>query len=352
MRVLRWRDLWIWDTCNVVALALVPMVISFALTGVLLPYWGKRALLCLLLWAMGLAFAGVYAWVGASVRRLKAALPRPTGQVAEALMFKRPFQTPGLAVLHADRLELIPITGSTISVRLEDISAVGEVRWFNGTRLWWKKGFVLDLANGQRVGVAVPEPFARQWRSRLSRGTLPESNAKPQPASGEVRMGAPPREAGVRAWKIAAVVILALVAVNFAIVVVALRPVLSKPQPVSKTESPAGVEPALSGGNVRTQQPAPLNTELVSTPGLTWTHSTTGYMNMELDTSRVKNMELVNVTLEPTPTQPTTAASPALLQFRWVARDGETNAPADELTYTDSRKKPDQAAGAARGRAG
>ena len=25
VRVLRWRDLWIWDTCNVVALALVPM---------------------------------------------------------------------------------------------------------------------------------------------------------------------------------------------------------------------------------------------------------------------------------------------------------------------------------------
>ena len=152
------------------------------MTGVLLPYWGKRALLCLLLWAMGLAFAGMYAWVGASVRRLKAALPRPTGQVAEVLMFRRPFQAPGLAVLHGDRLELIPIIGSAITVRLEDISAVGEVRWFNGTRLWWKKGFVLELANGQRVGLAVPEPFARQWRSRLSRGTLPEIEANPQPA--------------------------------------------------------------------------------------------------------------------------------------------------------------------------
>ena len=89
-------------------------------------------------------------------------------------MFRRPFQSPGLAVLHEDRLELIPIVGSPITVPLADIVAVSEVRWFNGTRLWLKKGFVLDLANGQRVGVAVAEPFARRWRARLSRGTLPE----------------------------------------------------------------------------------------------------------------------------------------------------------------------------------
>ncbi len=174
VRILRWRDLWIWDTSNVVALAMVPMVISFASTMVLLPFWGWRALLCLLFWGLGLAFAATYALVGAKVRRLKAALPRPTGEVAECLMFRRPFQAPGLAVLHEDRLELIPIVGSPITVTLADIVAVSEVRWFNGTRLWSKTGFVLELANGQRVGVAVAEPFGRCWRARLSRGSLPE----------------------------------------------------------------------------------------------------------------------------------------------------------------------------------
>ena len=189
VRILRWRDLWLWDTSNVVAFAMLPMVISFALTGVLWPFWGKRALLFLLLSAMGLAFAGVYAWVGARVRKLKAVLPRPTGEVAECLMFRRPFQSPGLAVLHGDRLELMPITGSPITVVLEDIVAVVEVRWFNGTRLWSKKGFVLDLANGQRVGVAVPEPFARRWRSRLSRGALPEIPADTEGAKANSETG-------------------------------------------------------------------------------------------------------------------------------------------------------------------
>jgi predicted Ser/Thr protein kinase len=183
VRVLRWRDLWIWDTSNVIALALVPMVLSFSMTGVLLPFWGKWALLFLLLWAAGLAFAAMYAFVGAKVRKLKTALPRPTGEVAEALMFRRPFQSPGLAVLHSDRLELIWITGTSITVRLEDITALTEVRWFNGTRLWWKKGFVLELANGQRVGVAVAEVFARRWRARLSRGSLPEIGADSESAA-------------------------------------------------------------------------------------------------------------------------------------------------------------------------
>jgi hypothetical protein len=40
-----------------------------------------------------------------------------------------------------------------------------------------KKGFVMDLANGQRVGVAVAEVFARRWRAVLSRGTLPKIQA-------------------------------------------------------------------------------------------------------------------------------------------------------------------------------
>jgi Protein kinase domain len=83
-----------------------------------------------------------------------------------------------------------------------------------------------------------------------------------------------PTSSGLRAWKIAGAVILALVAVNFAIVVVALRPALSKPQPSSKQETMA---------------------------------------------------------------QPVVADRDALLQFRWVAGDGDTNTPAEELPYTESR---------------
>ena len=123
-------------------------------------------------------------------------------------MFRRPFQAPGLAVLHEDRLELIPVVGSPITVILADIVAVKEVKWFNGTRLWFKIGYVMDLANGQRVGVAVAEVFARRWRARLSRGVLPETalEASRPPSSGLSHFFAG------RSWYVGIIVGLALVA--------------------------------------------------------------------------------------------------------------------------------------------
>ena len=64
---------------------------------------------------------------------------------------------------------------------LADIVSLSEVRWFNGTRLWWKRGFVLETTGGQRVGLAIPEPYARDWRARLSRGSLPANGKQPEP---------------------------------------------------------------------------------------------------------------------------------------------------------------------------
>jgi tRNA A-37 threonylcarbamoyl transferase component Bud32 len=170
----RWCDCWPWDAGWLALYLIAPAVVASILVSLLIPYLGLRALWFLTLELVGIGFAINYGLVGLKLRRVKASLPRPTGEVAEALMFRRPFESPGLAVLHSDRLELIPIAGAPITVILRDIATVSEVRWFNGTRLWWKRGFVLDLAGGQRVGVAVPEPFRRRWRAHLSGGSLPE----------------------------------------------------------------------------------------------------------------------------------------------------------------------------------
>jgi hypothetical protein len=102
---------------------------------------------------------------------------------------------------------LIPITGFPITVLVADITAISEVRWFNGKRLWLKKGYLMNLANGQRVGVAVAEVFARRWRSRLSRGSLPETGADSESAASS---GAGPAQPGPKkavrlrlAWSLA-----------------------------------------------------------------------------------------------------------------------------------------------------
>jgi tRNA A-37 threonylcarbamoyl transferase component Bud32 len=180
----RWRDYWPWDWAYIRLYLMVSVLPAAILVQVLWHWWGHKALWFLALALAGIGFSVIYGVVGYRIRRLKAALPQPTGEVAECMMFRRPFEAPGLAVLHDDRLELIPIVGSPITVILDDIVAVSEVQWFNGRRLWWKKGFVLELAKGTRVGVAVAEAFARRWRSRLSRGSLPVITPTQAPHSG------------------------------------------------------------------------------------------------------------------------------------------------------------------------
>jgi tRNA A-37 threonylcarbamoyl transferase component Bud32 len=174
VRILRWRDLWPWDTTYIIAFLIVPMVGAALLVSILLPQYASEVF-----WLLGCASLGLYivagqAAVGYRLRRLRAALHRPGGEIVECLIYLKPLKTPGLAVLHADRLELIPLSGPPMTVALAHIVAVAEVRWFVAQILWWKQGFVLELANGRRVGVAVAEPTARRWRARLSRGSLPE----------------------------------------------------------------------------------------------------------------------------------------------------------------------------------
>ena len=173
--VLGWRDRWMWDTTWVTQFAFLPLIFSTILFVVLFPLFGKWAIFALAPAAGGLLFAGIYGWVGSRVRRLKSQLPQDAGEVAEALIFRRPVESPGLAILYADRLELVRVAGERITLALANIAAISEERWFNGSRLWWKHGFVIDMKDGQRVGVAVPEPFGRRWRAVLSRGSLPET---------------------------------------------------------------------------------------------------------------------------------------------------------------------------------
>jgi serine/threonine protein kinase len=175
------RDKWLWDTSYVTAMAFYPSLVVTILLAALFAFLGTKALFIAFLLLPGLGFAAVYGFVGSRIRQLKAALPPCDAEVAEALIFRRPVQSPGLALLHADRLELIRIVGEPITIPFKDVASLSEVTWFNGTRLWWKRGFVLDLRNGQRVGVAVPEPFGRRWRALLSGGSLPE--LPPQPAA-------------------------------------------------------------------------------------------------------------------------------------------------------------------------
>jgi len=195
--VLRWQDRWMWER-HVIAYGLVPSAALLLLMPLWTSIWGESAVYVLLPVLPGLVLSGIYGWVGHRIRHLKSALPQSKAEVADAWIAWEegiwPFnRSQGLAILHQDRLELIPAWyGGIISVPLAEIISVREVRWMY-VPLFWKHGFVLQLANGKRVGLAVPKPFGRSWRARLSRGRLPELPAdaeiqKAQPEVGENRL--------------------------------------------------------------------------------------------------------------------------------------------------------------------
>jgi hypothetical protein len=147
----------------------------------LLPVFGLHAMYVWFIEVIGLLFAGIYGWVGHKVRRLKARFADSGAEVAEALIFRRPYQSPGVALLYPDRLELHRVIGEPIVAPLADIASIAEVRFFNGKRLWWKHGFELDMKDGTRLGVAVSEPFGKRWRALLSRGSLSEVRQEREP---------------------------------------------------------------------------------------------------------------------------------------------------------------------------
>lgn len=163
----RWRDLWPWDAPCLALFLAVPGAVAGILVLLFLSRWGWQALWLLALELVGLGFAATYGWIGSRLRKLKAGLPASQSEVAEGLAVRRHVQSPALIVLHADRLGIVPVVTSPWEVRLQDVSSIAEVRWFNGTRLWWKKGYVLRTADGQQYGVAIPESYARRWCGRL-----------------------------------------------------------------------------------------------------------------------------------------------------------------------------------------
>ena len=172
VQILPWRERWSWDTANLAAASLVVCLLLMAIVPWLPAAINGRLTVYVLIALAG--FLAIYGGVCWRVRSLKADLASTDAEVCEALIFRRPFQAPGIAALHRDRLDLFPILGRPIIIDFQDIRSLNEVRWFNGSFLIGKRGFIMELKNARRVGVAVPESIASRWRFILSRGALPQ----------------------------------------------------------------------------------------------------------------------------------------------------------------------------------
>ena len=89
--------------------------------------------------------------------------------MTEALMVVGAIESPGVVVLKDTELILAPIVGNRHTLKMSDIDSVRETTWFNGTKLFWKKGFILGMAGSDRFGFAIPKTIAGRWANRLNK---------------------------------------------------------------------------------------------------------------------------------------------------------------------------------------
>ena len=127
-----------------------------------------KALYFLLLELIPILNATIYLMVLRRLDGLRGSVPPDALEMAEGLIATRSQQTPGLAVLAKNRLELIPATGQPATIFLSDIESVKEVRWFNGKRLWWKRGMKIQCRNAPAILLALAGPVFLRWKPFLT----------------------------------------------------------------------------------------------------------------------------------------------------------------------------------------
>lgn len=153
------RGIWLWAF----------FVCGLALTGVLYPSQGHAALLVGLLPFLGSGvFIGLlYRYVGKKVEALRRSLADERGDMTEALAQIGGSQSPAIAIVRDEELILVPLVGERLAIPFADIKSVREGRNMYGKGFLWKRAFLIEAPQSERIGFAVAPSVADRWRRRL-----------------------------------------------------------------------------------------------------------------------------------------------------------------------------------------
>lgn len=118
----RLREIWIWQApLRPVATGLV-ILVSVVIAAILHPRFGAMAFIPLPLAIAGLLHWIIYGWVARRIARLRKARQMAGGKIADALIVKGIVQSPGIVILSAAEIHLIPITGSPVALPPKHLS--------------------------------------------------------------------------------------------------------------------------------------------------------------------------------------------------------------------------------------
>ena len=143
----------------------VPSALGIISTVALYPTTRAHALWFLTAIPAGLLMRTMFAYVGKRLRRLHNELPDPSADVHESLMTIGKIQSPGLAILANDQLQLIPLVGKPLTIPLADIQSVKQSPMLPGKYLIGKTAFHITTPDHTRLAFAVDNLTAARWSS-------------------------------------------------------------------------------------------------------------------------------------------------------------------------------------------
>jgi hypothetical protein len=166
-----WSDGWSWDRRHFPLFIFVPFILF---TGLILifsfgfPPLAARLAHFFWLGLVGIPFAAVYAGMGVRLRNIKSRLSGDFVEATDCVIAQNNFKSPGVAVLRADSLELIRISGQSIAIPFPHLAEVRQITWFNNAKhLYSKMGFEIRVANLEPIQFAVPFPVGVRWQTVL-----------------------------------------------------------------------------------------------------------------------------------------------------------------------------------------
>jgi len=162
-------DQWLFEPRPLKLLVRTLLLVPVILAAVLYPFMEGYSVNFLFLCLLSPFFFALYSRVGKKVEKLRASLAEEVVEAVPGMIVNGPIQAPGLAAVTEKELVLTPIVGDPIRLPFTDIESSKEVRWFNGSMLWYKKGFWFTVPGRKRLGLAVPAVFADRLRERLGK---------------------------------------------------------------------------------------------------------------------------------------------------------------------------------------
>ncbi|MEE8575524.1 MAG: hypothetical protein V3T30_08940 [Thermodesulfobacteriota bacterium] len=163
------KNKWPWDKEYMRIWLWAPVAIAIAVTIAatqqpdfnISPYW------CLMISLTGLPVYIAYGYVGRKMRALKKVLNDKSGEMADSLMVIGMIQSPGMVILNDAELQLIPLVGSPLTIKLADIHAIHEKSSLPGKGLLGKRAFYPEVEGHKKLAFAVCKPVAERFRNKF-----------------------------------------------------------------------------------------------------------------------------------------------------------------------------------------